>query len=170
MGPIELLVEVFWPTPKDRIYVPRYSSSRRRGSTETMGLATYWKQFLPEDHILLGNKHINFWRWGRSVCGPCSEIHFDLRDDTEQAKLDGRELVNAGHHLVIEIWNLVFMQFNRKANGQLEPCRTACRYRNGLWASHQPAVLQGKAGNCDTDHLFQPRSSVWRRWPVKHIR
>ena len=78
----------------------------------------YWKQYLPEDHIIKGDKHDNFWEMGETgPCGPCSEIHFDLRDDDEIAAVPGREMVNKGHHLVIEIWNLVFMQFNRKANG-----------------------------------------------------
>ena len=87
-------------------------------------------------------------------CGPCSEIHFDLRDDAERAKLDGRELVNAGHHLVIEIWNLVFMQFNRKANGQLEPL-PAQHVDTGMGFERLCMVLQGKQSNYDTD-VFQP--------------
>ena len=132
----ELLVEVYG-LPKDRIYATIFEGSPEEGIDRDNEAYTYWKQFLPEDHILLGNKHDNFWEMGDTgPCGPCSEIHFDLRDDAERAKLDGRELVNAGHHLVIEIWNLVFMQFNRKANGQLEP-------------------LQGKQSNYDTD-VFQP--------------
>ena len=79
-------------------------------------------KYLPESHIILGNKHDNFWEMGDTgPCGPFSEIHIDLRSDEERAKVDGVTLVNQGHHLVIEIWNLVFMQFNRKANGSLEP-------------------------------------------------
>ena len=93
-----------------------------------------WKKFLPEDHILFGNKKDNFWEMGDSgPCGPCSEIHVDIRNDDERSKIPGRDLVNESHPQVIEIWNLVFIQFNRKANGQLEraSCQT-CRYRHGF--------------------------------------
>ena len=97
----ELLVEVYG-LPKDRIYATIFEGSPEEGIDRDNEAYTYWKQFLPEDHILLGNKHDNFWEMGDTgPCGPCSEIHFDLRDDAERAKLDGRELVNAGHHLVI---------------------------------------------------------------------
>ena len=115
----------------------------------------YWKQFLPEDHIILGNRHDNFWEMGDTgPCGPCSEIHYDLRSDEERAALDGRELVNRGHHLVIEIWNLVFMQFNRKASGELEllPAR---HVDTGMGFERLCMVLQGKQSNYDTD-VFQP--------------
>ena len=81
-----------------------------------------WLKYLPADRIINGNKKDNFWEMGETgPCGPCSEIHVDLRSDSERAQIPGAELVNKGHHLVIEIWNLVFMQFNRKANGELEP-------------------------------------------------
>ncbi|WP_278672776.1 alanine--tRNA ligase [Alistipes indistinctus] len=150
----ELLVEVYG-LPKDRIYATIFEGSPEEGIDRDNEAYTYWKQFLPEDHILLGNKHDNFWEMGDTgPCGPCSEIHFDLRDDAERAKLDGRELVNAGHHLVIEIWNLVFMQFNRKANGQLEPL-PAQHVDTGLGFERLCMVLQGKQSNYDTD-VFQP--------------
>ena len=150
----ELLVEVYG-LPKDRIYATIFEGSPEEGIDRDNEAYTYWKQFLPEDHILLGNKHDNFWETGDTgPCGPCSEIHFDLRDDAERAKLDGRELVNAGHHLVIEIWNLVFMQFNRKANGQLEPL-PAQHVDTGMGFERLCMVLQGKQSNYDTD-VFQP--------------
>ena len=150
----ELLVEVYGLT-KDRIYATIFEGSPEEGIDRDNEAYTYWKQFLPEDHILLGNKHDNFWEMGDTgPCGPCSEIHFDLRDDAERAKLDGRELVNAGHHLVIEIWNLVFMQFNRKANGQLEPL-PAQHVDTGMGFERLCMVLQGKQSNYDTD-VFQP--------------
>ena len=150
----ELLVEVYG-LPKDRIYATIFEGSPEEGIDRDNEAYTYWKQFLPEDHILLGNKHDNFWEMGDTgPCGPCSEIHFDLRDDAERAKLDGRELVNAGHHLVIEIWNLVFMQFNRKANGQLEPL-PAQHVDTGRGFERLCMVLQGKQSNYDTD-VFQP--------------
>ena len=150
----ELLVEVYG-LPKDRIYATIFEGSPEEGIEQDNEAYTYWKQFLPEDHILLGNKHDNFWEMGDTgPCGPCSEIHFDLRDDAERAKLDGRELVNAGHHLVIEIWNLVFMQFNRKANGQLEPL-PAQHVDTGMGFERLCMVLQGKQSNYDTD-VFQP--------------
>ena len=150
----ELLVEVYG-LPKDRIYATIFEGSPEEGIDRDNEAYTYWKQFLPEDHILLGNKHDNFWEMGDTgPCGPCSEIHFDLRDDAERAKLDGRELVNAGHYLVIEIWNLVFMQFNRKANGQLEPL-PAQHVDTGMGFERLCMVLQGKQSNYDTD-VFQP--------------
>lgn len=150
----ELLVEVYG-LPKDRIYATIFEGSPEEGIDRDNEAYTYWKQFLPEDHILLGNKHDNFWEMGDTgPCGPCSEIHFDLRDDAERAKLDGRELVNAGHHLVIEIWNLVFMQFNRKANSQLEPL-PAQHVDTGMGFERLCMVLQGKQSNYDTD-VFQP--------------
>ena len=150
----ELLVEVYG-LPKDRIYATIFEGSPEEGIDRDNEAYTYWKQFLPEDQILLGNKHDNFSAMGDTgPCGPCSEIHFDLRDDAERAKLDGRELVNAGHHLVIEIWNLVFMQFNRKANGQLEPL-PAQHVDTGMGFERLCMVLQGKQSNYDTD-VFQP--------------
>ena len=115
----------------------------------------YWKQFLPEDHIIRGNKHDNFWEMGETgPCGPCSEIHFDLRDEAEIAAKPGREMVDAGHPQVIEIWNLVFMQFNRKADGWLEPL-PARNVDTGMGFERLCMILQGKKSDYDTD-VFQP--------------
>ena len=96
--------------------------------------ASYWEQYLPKDHIINGNKHDNFWEMGDTgPCGPCSEIHIDLRPAEERAKISGRDLVNHDHPQVIEIWNLVFMQYNRKADGSLEPLPAkGYRYRYGI--------------------------------------
>ena len=114
-----------------------------------------WARFLPADHIIRGNKHDNFWEMGETgPCGPCSEIHFDLRDEAEIAARPGREMVNTGHPQVIEIWNLVFMQFNRKANGTLEPL-PAKNVDTGMGFERLCMIMQGKKSNYDTD-VFQP--------------
>ena len=150
----ELLTEVY-ELPKDRIYATVFEGSPEEGIERDTEAYDIWKQYLPESRIILGNKHDNFWEMGDTgPCGPCSEIHFDLRDDAERQALDGRELVNAGHHLVIEIWNLVFMQFNRKANGSLEPL-PARHVDTGMGFERLCMVLQNKKSNYDTD-VFQP--------------
>lgn len=150
----ELLTEVY-KLPKERLYATIFEGSEEDGVPRDQEAYDYWLQFLPADHIILGNKHDNFWEMGDTgPCGPCSEIHFDLRSDGERAVKDGRELVNAGHHLVIEIWNLVFMQFNRKANGSLEPL-PAHHVDTGMGFERLCMILQGKQSNYDTD-VFQP--------------
>ena len=150
----ELLVDVYG-LPKDRLYATVFEGSPEEGIDRDSEAYNYWKQFLPEDHILLGNKHDNFWEMGDTgPCGPCSEIHYDLRNEEERAKIPGRELVNGGHPQVIEIWNLVFMQFNRKANGQLEPLPSH-HVDTGMGFERLCMVLQGKQSNYDTD-VFQP--------------
>lgn len=150
----ELLVDVFG-LPKERLYATIFEGSPEEGIERDDEAYGYWKRFLPEDHIILGNKHDNFWEMGDTgPCGPCSEIHYDLRSDEERRGLDGRELVNKGHHLVIEIWNLVFMQFNRKADGRLEPL-PARHVDTGMGFERLCMVLQGKQSNYDTD-VFQP--------------
>ncbi len=116
----ELLTEVY-KLDKDRLYVTVFEGSESDNVSLDEEARGYWKEFLPEDRIILGNKKDNFWEMGDTgPCGPCSEIHVDLRNDQERAQIPGAELVNKGHHLVIEIWNLVFIQYNRKANGTLE--------------------------------------------------
>ena len=149
----ELLTDVYG-LPKERLYATIFEGSPDENIDRDNEAYQYWKQFLPEDHIILGNRHDNFWEHGSGPCGPCSEIHYDLRSDEERAALDGRELVNRGHHLVIEIWNLVFMQFNRKASGELEllPAR---HVDTGMGFERLCMVLQGKQSNYDTD-VFQP--------------
>jgi len=121
-----------------------------------------WLKYLPEERILLGNKHDNFWEMGdMGPCGTCSEIHIDLRDDAEREKLPGKELVNKSNPLVIEIWNLVFMQFNRKADGTLEPLPHK-NVDTGMGFERLCMAMQGKKSNYDTD-VFHPASGQNRR-------
>ncbi|MBR2947615.1 MAG: alanine--tRNA ligase [Bacteroidales bacterium] len=116
----ELLTEVY-KLDKDRIYVTVFEGSESDNVELDEEARGYWKEHISEDRIILGNKKDNFWEMGDTgPCGPCSEIHIDLRSDSERAEIPGAELVNKGHHLVIEIWNLVFIQYNRKSNGTLE--------------------------------------------------
>ena len=151
----ELLTEVY-KMPKDRLYATVFEGAPEDGVPMDQEAFDLWKQYLPEDHIILGNKHDNFWEMGETgPCGPCSEIHFDLRSDEERAAKAGREMVNMGHHLVIEIWNLVFMQFNRKANGSLEPLPHK-HIDTGMGFERLCMVLQNKQSNYDTD-VFQGR-------------
>jgi len=146
----ELLTEVY-KIDKERLYATVFEGDASDGTQMDTEAMEQWKKHLPEDRILLGNKHDNFWEMGDTgPCGPCSEIHVDLRSDEERAALPGRELVNKGHHLVIEIWNLVFMQFNRKASGELEPLP----FKNvdtGMGFERLCMTLQGKTSNYDTD-------------------
>ena len=150
----ELLTEVY-KLPAERMYATVFEGSEEDGVPFDQEAYDYWAQYLPADHIIRGNKHDNFWEMGETgPCGPCSEIHFDLRDDAERAEVAGRDMVNQGSPLVIEIWNLVFMQFNRKANGSLEelPARNV---DTGMGFERLCMILQGKKSNYDTD-VFQP--------------
>ena len=150
----ELLHDVY-KLPADRMYATVFEGSEEDGVPFDREAYDYWLRFLPADHIIRGNKHDNFWEMGETgPCGPCSEIHFDLRDEAEIALRPGREMVNTGHPQVIEIWNLVFMQFNRKANGSLEelPARNV---DTGMGFERLCMILQGKKSNYDTD-VFQP--------------
>ena len=150
----ELLTEVY-KLPAERMYATVFEGSQEDGVPFDQEAYDYWAQYLPADHIIRGNKHDNFWEMGETgPCGPCSEIHFDLRDDNERAKVPGRDMVNQGSPLVIEIWNLVFMQFNRKANGSLEELR-ARNVDTGMGFERLCMILQGKKSNYDTD-VFQP--------------
>ena len=116
----ELLTEVY-KLDKDRLYVTIFEGNPEEGVDLDHEAEQCWLEHVPADRIILGNKKDNFWEMGETgPCGPCSEIHIDLRDEQERKEISGKELVNKGHHLVIEIWNLVFIQYNRKANGQLE--------------------------------------------------
>ena len=149
----ELLTEVYH-LPKERMYATVFEGSEADGVPFDQEAYDYWKQYLPEDHIIRGNKHDNFWEMGETgPCGPCSEIHFDLRDEAEIAAKPGLEMVNMGHPQVIEIWNLVFMQFNRKANGSLEPLPARC-VDTGMGFERLCMIMQGKKSNYDTD-IFQ---------------
>ena len=153
----ELLTEVYG-LDKSRMYATVFEGSEEDGVPFDQEAYDYWKQYLPEDHIIRGNKHDNFWEMGETgPCGPCSEIHFDLRDAEEVAKIPGREMVNQSHPQVIEIWNLVFMQFNRKANGELESL-PAKHVDTGMGFERLCMIMQGKKSNYDTD-VFQPTIS-----------
>ena len=145
--------------PKDRMYATVFEGSPEEGIPFDQQAYDYWSRFLPKEHILLGNKKDNFWEMGDTgPCGPCSEIHFDLRDDRERKLLNGAELVNKSDPEVIEIWNLVFMQFNRKANGSLEPL-PAEHVDTGMGFERLCMTIQGKKSNYDTD-VFQPLIQV----------
>ena len=150
----EYLVDVLKLDPKD-LYATVFEGSPEEGLERDNEAASYWEQFLPKDHILNGNKHDNFWEMGDTgPCGPCSEIHVDSRSEEEKAKVPGSQLVNKDHPQVIEIWNLVFMQFNRKADGSLEglPAKVI---DTGMGFERLVRTLQGKTSNYDTD-VFQP--------------
>lgn len=150
----EYLVDVLKISP-DRLYATVFEGCPAEGLERDEEAAGYWAQFLPQERIINGNRHDNFWEMGDTgPCGPCSEIHIDLRSDEERKKIDGRELVNKSNPLVIEIWNLVFMQYNRKADGSLEPLPKRV-IDTGLGFERLCMTLQGKRSNYDTD-VFQP--------------
>ena len=150
----EYLVDVLKIDPKD-LYATVFEGSAEEGLERDNEAASYWELYLPKDHIINGNKHDNFWEMGDTgPCGPCSEIHIDSRSEEEKVKVPGRELVNKDHPQVIEIWNLVFMQFNRKADGSLEglPAKVI---DTGMGFERLVRTMQGKTSNYDTD-VFQP--------------
>ncbi|MBQ7162898.1 MAG: alanine--tRNA ligase [Bacteroidales bacterium] len=139
----------------DRLYATVFEGSAEDGVPRDDEAAGYWAEFLPAERIINGNKHDNFWEMGDTgPCGPCSEIHIDLRPDEERARVSGLSLVNHDHPQVIEIWNLVFMQFNRKADGSLEPL-PARNIDTGMGFERLCMAVQGKTSNYDTD-VFQP--------------
>ncbi|MBT6764251.1 MAG: alanine--tRNA ligase, partial [Prolixibacteraceae bacterium] len=138
----------------DRIYATVFEGSADDNLQRDDEAATYWEKFLPADRILNGSKKDNFWEMGESgPCGPCSEVHVDLRPQNEIDKLSGAELVNKDHPLVIEIWNLVFIQFNRKSNGNLEDLPDK-HVDTGMGFERLCMVVQGVTSNYDTD-VFQ---------------
>ena len=150
----EFLVDVLKINP-DILYATVFEGSPEEGLERDNEAAGYWEQYLPKGHIINGNKHDNFWEMGDTgPCGPCSEIHIDLRSEEEKAKVPGRELVNKDNPQVIEIWNLVFMQYNRKADSSLEPL-PAKVIDTGMGFERLCMALQGKKSNYDTD-VFQP--------------
>ncbi len=150
----ELLTEVY-KLPKDRLYVTVFEGDAKEKLGFDQESYDHWKKYIPEDRILKGNKKDNFWEMGdQGPCGPCSEIHIDLRSDDERKKADGKNSVNAGHPQVVEIWNNVFMEFNRKADGSLEPL-PAKHVDTGMGFERLCMAIQGKTSNYDTD-VFQP--------------
>ena len=150
----EYLVDVIHLDPND-LYVTVFEGSPEEGLARDDEAAGFWLKHVPADHIINGNKHDNFWEMGDTgPCGPCSEIHLDSRTPEEKAKIPGRELVNKDDPQVIEIWNIVFMQFNRKADGSLEPLPMHV-IDTGMGFERLVRALQGKHSNYDTD-IFQP--------------
>lgn len=149
----ELLTEVY-KIDKDRLYVSVFEGDETDGVSMDEESKDIWKKHINEDRIILADKKDNFWEMGDiGPCGPCSEVHVDIRSDEERKKIDGKTLVNQDHPHVIEIWNLVFMQFNRKADGSLEPLPET-HVDTGMGLERLAMVLQAKQSNYDTD-LFQ---------------
>lgn len=149
----ELLTEVYG-LDKERLYATVCEGSKEDNLAPDDEALEIWKQYLPEERIIYGNKKDNFWEMGETgPCGPCSEIHIDLRNDAERAKVPGVELVNQGHPLVIEIWNLVFIQYNRKADGSLEALPMK-HVDTGMGLERLVMAINGKESNYDGD-MFQ---------------
>jgi alanyl-tRNA synthetase len=150
----ELLTEVY-KLPKDRLYVTVFEGDTKENLAADAEAMEHWKKYIAEDRILMGNKKDNFWEMGDTgPCGPCSEIHVDCRTDEERAQVPGKDLVNNDHPQVIEIWNNVFMQFNRLKDGSLEPL-PAKHVDTGMGFERLVRVLQQKQSNYDTD-VFMP--------------
>ncbi|MBK9638710.1 MAG: alanine--tRNA ligase [Bacteroidetes bacterium] len=150
----ELLTKVYG-LPKDRLYVTVFEGDAKENLAFDQEAFDFWKKWIAEDRILRGNKKDNFWEMGETgPCGPCSEIHVDLRSDEERKKVDGKTLVNESHPQVIEIWNNVFMEFNRKSDGSLEPL-PAKHVDTGMGFERLCMAMQGKISNYDTD-VFTP--------------
>jgi len=157
----ELLTEVY-KLDKTRLYATVFEGSESDGIDADDEAREQWSKYLPAERILNGNKKDNFWEMGDTgPCGPCSEIHVDIRSERERKKLDGAELVNKGHHLVIEIWNLVFIQYNRKANGELVPLPQK-HVDTGMGLERLCMALQGKQSNYDTDVFSNMISQISR--------
>jgi alanyl-tRNA synthetase len=154
----ELLTKVYGIS-KDRLYVTIFEGDKKENLERDTEVFNEWKKWISEDRIINGNKKDNFWEMGDTgPCGPCSEIHCDTRPDSERKKTDGKSLVNTGDPQVIEIWNLVFIQYNRKSDGQLEPL-PAKHVDTGMGFERLTRVLQNKNSNYDTD-IFQPIINV----------
>ncbi|WP_449029043.1 alanine--tRNA ligase [Prevotella jejuni] len=150
----EYLVDVLNLDPKD-LYVTVFEGDKNEGISRDDEAAGYWEKHFPKNHIVNGNKHDNFWEMGDTgPCGPCSEIHIDFRSEEEKAKVPGEELVNKDHPQVIEIWNIVFMQFNRKADGSLDPLKMHV-IDTGMGFERLVRLMQDKNSNYDTD-IFAP--------------
>lgn len=150
----ELLTKEYGLSP-DRLYASVFEGDKKDNLEPDNEAVAFWKKWLPEDRILYFDRKDNFWEMGDTgPCGPCSEIHIDLRDEEERKKVDGKSLVNMDHPEVIEIWNLVFIQFNRKADGSLEPL-PAKHVDTGMGFERLCMAIQGKKSNYDTD-VFTP--------------
>ena len=155
----ELLTEVF-RIPKENLYVTVFEGDAAENLPKDDEAYNFWKRHIAEDRILLGNKKDNFWEMGDTgPCGPCSEIHVDCRTEEEKKAVDGTTLVNDDHPQVIEIWNNVFMQFNRLKDGRLEPL-PAKHVDTGMGLERLVRVLQGKQSNYDTDLFTGSMSAI----------
>lgn len=163
----ELLTEVYG-LPKDRLYVTVFEGDKEDGLAFDQEAFDYWKDLIDEPRILNGDKKDNFWEMGDTgPCGPCSEVHIDLRSDEDIAEIPGKDLVNQDHPQVIEIWNLVFMQFDRKATGHLDNL-PAQHIDTGMGFERLAMAMQGKLSNYDTD-IFTPLiDSIASRAGVKY--
>ena len=166
----ELLTEVF-KIDKRNLYVTVFEGNEDENLAFDQEAYDHWARLIDKDRIINGNKKDNFWEMGsQGPCGPCSEIHVDIRSEEEKKKISGRDLVNNDHPQVVEIWNLVFMEFNRKADGTLEKL-PAKHVDTGMGFERLCMVLQHKQSNYDTD-VFQPlireietitNTSLWER-------
>ena len=146
----ELFTEVYKINP-NQLYVTVFEGDNKDGTSFDQEAYDYWKEFIDVNHILKCSKKDNFWEMGaQGPCGPCSEIHIDIRSEEERKKLSGKDLVNQDHPQVIELWNLVFMEFNRTSNGQLEPLNNK-HVDTGMGLERLAMVLQGKRSNYDSD-------------------
>ena len=146
----ELLTEIY-KLDKNRLYITVFEGDSKDKLERDNETVEFWKKFVPENRILFCSKKDNFWEMGDTgPCGPCSEIHIDLRPDTERQKMDGSQLVNKDHPQVIEIWNLVFMQFDRKADGSLTKLPDT-HVDTGMGLERLAMALQGKQSNYDID-------------------
>ncbi len=163
----ELLTEVY-KIDKERLYATVFEGYEPESLEMDTEARDLWRKHLPEERVILGNKEDNFWEMGDTgPCGPCSEIHIDLRSDKERAKIPGSEMVNKGHNLVIEIWNLVFIQYNRRANGSLEPL-VAKHVDTGMGLERLCMVLQNKQSNYDTDVFTSMIDTISKISEVKY--
>ena len=157
----EILNDVYG-IDKDRLYVTVFEGSTEDKISADDEARNYWLQYLPAERIINGNKKDNFWEMGDTgPCGPCSEIHVDIRNEEDRKKIDGASLVNKGNPLVIEIWNLVFIQYNRKASGELVQLPQK-HVDTGMGLERLCMVLQGKQSNYDTDLFTNMISSISR--------
>jgi len=163
----EFLVDVCKINPNN-LYVTVFEGAKDDGLGMDQEAYDLWKKIIPEDRILMGNKKDNFWEMGKmGPCGPCTEIHVDIRDESEKLKISGKDLVNNDHPQVIEVWNLVFMEFNRLANGSLQKL-PAQHVDTGMGFERLAMVLQGKQSNYDTDVFANLISKVEELTKIKY--
>ncbi len=162
----EFLTEVLG-LEKDRLYASVFEGDEEDGIPPSELALKEWQKILPQEQIVFGNKKDNFWEMGETgPCGPCSEIHIDMRSDADRKEIAGRELVNQDHEEVIEIWNNVFIQYNRKKDRSLEPL-PAKHVDTGMGLERLVRAMQGKKSNYDTD-LFTPYIQKRRRLHIKN--